>query len=116
MSFSIHIHLRHCLNKGCHFSYYHVNDTTNIEKLSLKEFLSNEQTKYELTTYLSTKSICHFSNVVDECYAIENNKLISCKSYNPILSFNHDEADALVIWFSIYSKAKYGTDIIRRRI
>ena len=99
-------------NKGCNVSYYHVNDTTNIEKLSLKEFLSNEKTKRELTTYLSTKFVSHFSNVVDECYAIENNKLISSKSHNPILSFNnHDEADTLLIWFSIYCKAKYGTNI-----
>ena len=46
-------------NKGCNVSYYHVNDTTNIEKLSLKEFLSNEKTKRELTTYLPTKFISH---------------------------------------------------------
>ena len=58
-----------------------------------------------------TLEISHFSNVVDECYAIENNKLISSKSHNPILSFNHDEADTLLIWFSIYCKAEYGTNI-----
>ena len=40
-------------------TYYHVKDTTLIQNISLKDFLSNIKTKAELTTYLAAKTTDH---------------------------------------------------------
>ena len=39
--------------------YYHVKDTTLLWNISLKYFLSDIQTKAELTEYLADKVVCH---------------------------------------------------------
>jgi len=40
-------------------TYYHANDTTLIQNISLKDFLSDIRTKGELTEYLADKVVCH---------------------------------------------------------
>jgi len=40
-------------------TYYHVKDTTLIRNISLKDFLSDIQTRAELTEYLADKVVCH---------------------------------------------------------
>ena len=40
-------------------TYYHVKDTTLIQNISLKDFLSNIKTKAELTAYLAAKTTDH---------------------------------------------------------
>ena len=40
-------------------SYYHVKDTTLIQDISLKDFLSNIKTNAELTAYLAAKTTDH---------------------------------------------------------
>ena len=56
--------------------YYEVGDNTNIETETLKNFLSNEATKRNLTMYLSMKFLHHFSGRFTHCYAIAHNKLL----------------------------------------
>ena len=40
-------------------TYYHVTDTTLIQNISLKDFLSDIRTKAELTQYLANKALKH---------------------------------------------------------
>ena len=41
--------------------HYHVEDTTNLSNIPLKQFLSHIKTKEELTAYLANKTMKYFS-------------------------------------------------------
>ena len=92
---------------------YEINDHTNIDKVSLTDFLSSETTKRYLTLYLANKYITFFTTKVSQCYAVAQNLLLSADQpfTQPIMTVNHDEADALLVWFSIYYKLQFGADI-----
>ena len=92
---------------------YEIIDHTNIDKVSLTDFLSSETTKRDLTLYLANKYISFFTTKVSQCYAVAQNLLLSAdQSFTqPIMTVNHDEADTLLVWFSIYCKLQFGADI-----
>ena len=91
--------------------YYEVGDNTNIGRETLKNFLSNEATKRDLKLYLSKKFLHHFSGRFTHCYAIPHNKLFIDEEPTPLVTFKHDEADTLLIWYSIYCKLRFGDNI-----
>ncbi len=93
-------------NQACGSLYYRVEDSTNISDISFKEFLSNEATKRELTTYLAAKFLAHFSRRNIKLYTVAENKLRYVRSRDDVqhessIVFNHDEADTMLIWHGI---------------
>ena len=90
---------------------YEVTDNTNIERVALKNFLSNEKTKSDLTVYFAKKFIAHYAGKVAHVFAIAQNKLLNETNQISNITFKHNEADTLLIWFSIFCKIRYGDDI-----
>ena len=89
----------------------YVTDNTNIERVTLKNFLSNEKTKSDLTMYFAKKFIAHYAGKVAHVFAIAQNKLLNETNQISNITFKHNEADTLLIWFSIFCKIRYGDDI-----
>lgn len=93
-------------NQTCRSLYYHVEDSTNISDISFQEFLSNEATKRELTTYLAAKFLAHFSRRNIKLYTVADNTLRYVRDRDNVqhessIVFNHDEADTMLIWHGI---------------
>ena len=93
-------------NQACRSLYYRVEDGTNISDISFKEFLSNEATKRELTTYLAAKFLAHFSRRNVKLYTVAENILRYVNDRDNVqhessIVYNHDEADTLLIWHGI---------------
>ena len=45
------------------------------------------------------------------CYAIAHNKLFVDEEPTPLVTFKHDEADTLLIWYSMHCKLRFGDNI-----
>ena len=75
--------------------HYHVDDTTNLASIPLKQFLSHIQTKSELTDYLAQKTLKYFSQhqvsftVVSGTEAKSNNASLSENLKEHSLSLIH---------------------------
>ena len=93
-------------NQACRSLYYRIEDNTITSDISFKEFLLNESTKRELTTYLAKKFLDHFSGRNIKPTTVAENILRYVNSSETIqhessIVFNHDEADTLLIWQGI---------------
>ena len=82
-------------------TYYHVKDTTLIQTISLKDFLSNTKTKAELTTYLAAKTTDHSkgpTNKLKKCIftsGTETKGNICVPS--SLVTHSQEEADTLLL-------------------
>lgn len=86
-------------------TFYHVKDTTLIQNISLKDFLSDIRTKAELTEYLANKVVCHSRS--------SNNRLkkfmVTSGTYtkgnvdipDTLLTHSQEEADTLLILHAV---------------
>lgn len=76
-----------------------MSDATNIENISLKQFLSHIDTKQELTKYLSTKIISSFkksgTNYVVTCDLSSESNIEEYR--DEMKAHDHEEADTLLI-------------------
>ena len=68
-------------------TYYQVKDTTLIQNISLKDFLSNIKTKAELTTYLAVDTRLPCSNRIGHVWTVfrENQILVLQNVYGPAI-------------------------------
>ena len=78
---------------------YKVTDTTNIEGINMKSFLSHVETRHYLTEYLSKNQITQFTQTkkhfVVVYHNISNSNILD---YNANLAVHqHEEADTLII-------------------
>lgn len=72
---------------------YHVNENTNIANISLRQFLSHIDTKAELTTYLSEKSLSLYQDKSDtKCVVVYGTEVKSS-----LMTHSHEEADTLIV-------------------
>jgi hypothetical protein len=79
-------------------TYYHVKDTTLIQNISLKDFLSNIKTKAELTTYLAAKSTDHSKSPRNQMMVTSGTqtKGNTCVP-TALITHNQEEADTLLL-------------------
>ena len=82
-------------------TYYHVKDTTLIQNISLKDFLSNIKTKAELTAYLAAKTTDHSkgpTNKLEKCIVTSGTetKGITCVPSN-LVTHSQEESDTLLL-------------------
>ena len=78
---------------------YQICDATNIENVTIKEFLSHIKTKQDLTIYLAQKFMKEFTKLgarYSVTYDLQSQSNID--NYSPeLLEHDHEEADTLLI-------------------
>ena len=84
---------------------YHVKDTTLIQNISLKDFLSNIKTEAELTTYLAAKTTDHNKGTTNK---LKKFVVISGTETNgntcvpsTLDTHSHEEADTLILYHAL---------------
>ena len=86
-------------------TYYHVKDTTLIQNIYLKDFLSNIKTKAELTTYLAAKSTDHSKSQINQMKKVMVTSGTETTGNTSIpailLTHSHEEADTLHLLHAI---------------
>lgn len=115
---SLKTQMREKRNKG-EDVYYHITDKTLIKNITLKEFLSSSKTKSELTAYLGRKILQHHivsePTIKIETIIVSHNNKTYCNSPNIsgdiLLDNNHEEADTLLVYYSLLVNKLYGSDI-----
>ena len=86
--------------KGCSSVQYKVLDSTKIEHLETKDFLSSIETKQELTKYLSGKLSQHLSK--DFVIVLNGNVTSNMSDLDEnLFNFNHEEADTGIVLHAI---------------
>ncbi|XP_066919527.1 uncharacterized protein [Clytia hemisphaerica] len=91
--------------KGCSSVHYKVTDSTRIEHLSTKEFLSSIETKQELTQYLSLKLSEHL--VKDFVIVFKETVFSNIPDLNQeLFIYNHEEADTAIVLHAIDASAR----------
>ena len=82
-------------------TFYHVSDSTLIQNISVKDFLSNINTKAELTKYLALKCLEHSKSLVNQLKSFivtfETESQGNCHVPEILLNHNQEEADTLLL-------------------
>ncbi len=83
---------------------YHVDDSTDIRHIHLKQFLSHIDTKAELTNYLAEASLQYYSQNTDTDFVVvsgtaaqSNHERLS----ENLIQHNQEEADTIIILHAI---------------
>ena len=86
-------------------TYYHVKDTTLIQNISLKDFLSYIKTMAKLTTYLAAKSTDHSKSQINQLkkFMVTSGTETTGNTSIPAthLTHSHEEADTLLLLLAI---------------